>query len=78
MKITSFKEQRFYCISCGNERNITDRTYRANPFCSHCYEERLIDSSSIDLRENQKVIQVCPGYSQIVPMDKEKKWRKKN
>lgn len=56
MKITTFREQHFICKYCRRKMDVTEREYKANPFCSHCYEERLIASGSINLRGSQKDI----------------------
>lgn len=58
--------------------NVDDRTYRVNPFCSHCYEERLVASGAIDLRDNHQPLQMDASYSEIVPVDEKKIWCKDN
>ncbi|MED0951144.1 hypothetical protein P4T70_24150 [Bacillus mobilis] len=78
MKITTFKEKHFNCKFCGREMNVNDRTYKANSFCSHCYEERLASSGAIDLRGNHQSLQMDASYSKIVPVDEKKIWCKDN
>ncbi|MDX5853720.1 hypothetical protein SIM22_06320 [Bacillus cereus group sp. BfR-BA-01363] len=78
MKLTTtFKEKRFNCKFCDREMNVNDRTYRVNPFCSRCYEERLVTSGAIDLRGNHQSLQMDVDYLEVVPVDKEKTWCKK-
>lgn len=76
--ITTFKGIRFNCKFCDREMNVNDRTYRVNPFCSHCYKERLVASGAIDLRDNHQHLQMDASYSEIVPVDEKKMWCKDN
>ncbi|MFJ8528698.1 hypothetical protein [Bacillus sp. NPDC094106] len=55
---------------------MTGKGYLANPFCFKCYEDRLIASGSIDLRNNLKTNDLGNGYEKISPIDSNRKWQK--
>lgn len=44
----------------------------ANPYEGN-YHERLIKSKAIDLKYNHKIIDLCNGYTEIIPIDENKK-----
>lgn len=44
----------------------------ANPYEGN-YQERLIKSGAIDLTDNHKIIDLGNGYTEIIPIDENKK-----
>lgn len=54
-----------------NKKNLT-REKLANPFPNNTLEERLINSKTIDLRNNYIFKDLGNGYCEINPKDKSK------
>lgn len=55
--------------------NTLSREKLANPFSNDTYEERLIKSGAIDLRDNCEIIDCGNGYSKIKVIDERKKFK---
>jgi len=53
---------------CIKEKPVT-RQSLANPF-SESYDERLIKTKAVDLRDNYKIEDLGNGYCKVEPIDK--------
>jgi hypothetical protein len=76
MKNITFIRKEKRCKFCDSKISISDLCYLSNPFCSFCYEDRLIASGAVDLRDNNKIIDLGNGYVQVEAIDKTKLWKK--
>ena len=76
MKKIKVIEEKMYCKFCNSEMKISHRSYLVNPFCNECYEDRLENKGSIDLRNNRRVIDLGNDYGRIEPIDPTKKFKK--
>lgn len=57
------------------EANVLSRKYLANPHQDKSFIERLKSNKSIDLRENMVIIELGNGYSDIKPLDENKRFK---